>query len=248
MAKKRLDGQIAVVTGGSTGYGLGIAQILVEEGVKVWITARNKARLEKAAEISGATAIVADVTNEIDWDKVFDEVLEESAGRLDILINNAGAVIKPAAVADQSDDDIRKCIDVNLTGAILGCARAAKIMRSQKSGTIINIASVCSIEAWPEWSIYGAAKAGLLHLTKGLYTELRPYNVRATCLMPSWGATDFMQAANYFQHPAVKEEIRKKCIQPKELGKLVADICALPAHLAIQELVLWPLVQEVVPL
>jgi hypothetical protein len=72
-----------------------------------------------------------------------------------------------------------------------------------------------------------------------------PHGARATCLVPSWGATDFSRAAGL---PELDEETVRKCIQPLELGRVVADICALPAHLTIQELILWPLVQQVEPL
>jgi NAD(P)-dependent dehydrogenase (short-subunit alcohol dehydrogenase family) len=84
-----------------------------------------------------------------------------------------------------------------------------------------------------------------MQFTKCLYAELRPHGARATCLLPSWGATNFSKAAGL---PPFDPSTAAKCIQPLELGRVVADICALPAHLCLQELILWPLVQEVVPL
>ncbi len=239
-----LSKRIAIVTGASHGYGIGIAEQLIEAGAKVWITARDKKRLDEVAKKIGAKGLAADVTVPADWDRVFDTVTKE-AGRVDILVNNAGAGIQIAPIAEQTDENIQKCIDVNLTGAIFGCKRAAPLMIKQKSGTIINIASVCAIEAWPGWGVYSAAKAGMLQMTKSLYTELRPHGARATCLIPSWGATDFLTSANL---QGQKPDIAKQCIKPAEIGKIVADICALPAHLVIQEMVLWPLVQEVMPL
>mgnify|MGYP001131300774 FL=1 len=74
---------------------------------------------------------------------------------------------------------------------------------------------------------------------------MRPHGARATCLIPSWGATGFQRTAG---QPEFLPQTAERCIQPRELGRLVADICALPAHLCLQELVLWPLVQEVSPL
>jgi NAD(P)-dependent dehydrogenase (short-subunit alcohol dehydrogenase family) len=239
-----LSKRIAIVTGASHGYGIGIAKQLIEAGAKVWITARDKNRLEAVAKKIGAKAVAADVTIPADWDRVF-ETVTQKAGRIDILVNNAGAGIQIAPFAEQTDENIQKCIDVNLTGTIFGCKRAAPLMIKQKSGTIVNIASVCAIEAWPGWGVYSAAKAGLLQMTKSLYTELRPHGARATCLIPSWGATDFLTSASL---QGWKPEIAKKCIKPDELGKVVVDICALPPHLVIQEMVLWPLVQEVIPL
>jgi NAD(P)-dependent dehydrogenase (short-subunit alcohol dehydrogenase family) len=240
----RLEGKVALVTGGSRGYGAGIAEALAREGALVWITARAERELRQTADRIGARAMVADITVGADWDRVFASVMAEH-GRLDILVNNAGAGVHIAPVAELSDDDVEQSLAVNLTGAILGCRRAAAVMLRQKSGTIVNIASVCATEAWPSWGPYSAAKAGLLQFTKCLYAELRQAGARATCIIPSWGPTDFARAANQKPFDA---ETAARCIQPLELGDVVAHTCSLPAHLVIPELVLLPLVQEIEPL
>jgi NAD(P)-dependent dehydrogenase (short-subunit alcohol dehydrogenase family) len=240
----RLKGRSALVTGASRGYGAGIAECLVREGARVWIAARSAAELAAVAERIGARALAADVTRGEDWDRLLAAITAEG-GRLDILVNNAGGTVRVAPLEEWSDAEVGRELALNLTGAILGCRRAAALMRRQKGGTIVNVASVCAVEAWPQWGVYSAAKAGLLQFTKCLYTELRPHGARATCLIPSWGATSFLKAAG---RPDFDPATAAKCIQPLELGRVVADICALPAHLCLQELVLWPLVQEVSPL
>ena len=241
---KRLKDRIALVTGASRGYGAGIAEQLVAEGARVWIAARSAGDLAAVARRVGAQAVPADVTRGEDWDRLLAAVTA-GGGRLDILVNNAGGTVRVAPLAEWADEEVQRELALNLTGAILGCRRAAALMQKQKSGTIVNVASVCAVEAWPQWGVYSAAKAGLLQLTKCLYAELRPHGARATCLIPSWGATNFSRAAGL---PAVDPATAAKSIQPLELGRVVADICALPAHLSIQELILWPLVQEVSPL
>jgi NAD(P)-dependent dehydrogenase (short-subunit alcohol dehydrogenase family) len=240
----RLKGSNAVVTGASRGYGAGIAESLVREGARVWIAARHPNDLGTVARRIGAQAVPTDVTRGEDWDHLL-EAVTAGGGRLDILVNNAGGTVRVAPLAEWSDAEVEGELALNLTGAVLGCRRAAALMRKQKGGTIVNVASVCAVEAWPQWGVYSAAKAGMLQLTKCLYAELRPHGARATCLIPSWGATNFNKAAGL---PEFDPETAAKCIQPLELGRVVADICALPAHLSIQELVLWPLVQEVSPL
>jgi NAD(P)-dependent dehydrogenase (short-subunit alcohol dehydrogenase family) len=210
----------------------------------VWVSARGGEELADTARRIGAEAVTADVTRSEDWDRLFQTVLDK-AGRLDILVNNAGGTVRVAPLAELADEDIEWDLALNLTSAILGSRRAAAVMQKQKSGTIVNVSSVCAVEAWPQWAVYSAAKAGLLQLTKCLYAELRPYGARATCLIPSWGATNFSKAAGL---PEFDPTTAEKCIQPLELGRVVADICALPPHLSIQELILWPLVQEVAPL
>jgi NAD(P)-dependent dehydrogenase (short-subunit alcohol dehydrogenase family) len=242
--ENRLQGSTALVTGASRGYGAGIAESLAREGARVWIAARSAADLGAVARRIGAQAVTADVTRGEDWDRLF-AAIGAGGGRLDILVNNAGGTARVAPLQDWSDEEVGRELNLNLTGAILGCRRAAALMRGQKGGTIVNVASVCAVEAWPQWGVYSAAKAGLLQLTKCLYAELRPHGARATCLIPSWGATNFSRAAGL---PEFDPQTAGKCIQPLELGRVVADICALPAHLSIQELILWPLVQEVAPL
>ena len=240
----RLKNCIALVTGASRGFGAGIAETLIAEGARVWVSARGGEELADTARRIGAEAVTADVTRSEDWDRLFQTVLDK-AGRLDILVNNAGGTVRVAPLAELADEDIEWDLALNLTSAILGCRRAAAVMQKQKSGTIVNVSSVCAVEAWPQWAAYSAAKAGLLQLTKCLYAELRPYGARATCLIPSWGATNFSKAAGL---PEFDPTTAEKCIQPLELGRVVADICSLPPHLSIQELILWPLVQEVAPL
>jgi len=240
-----LSQQVAVVTGGSKGYGAGIAEALRRKGAEVWITGRDRAALRQTADKLDVRAVEADVTRPADWDRLFAEVQKQGNGRLDILVNNAGGGIRIAPVEEQTDDEIAASIAVNLTGALLGCRRAAPIMRQQGSGTIVNVSSVCARQAWPGWAVYSAAKAGLVQFTNCLYTELREHGVRVTSLIPSWGATEFSRSAGL---PDRDAETTAKCIQPLELGELVVAVCSLPAHLEIQDLTLWPSVQEVMPL
>ena len=236
------QGKIALVTGGAGGYGFGIAQALAKAGAEVWITGRNQAKLEQAASTLGVHAIQADVGNGKEWDNVFSSL----GGRLDILVNNAGAGGPIVPVADQKDADIAATITTNLTGVILACVRAAKIMKEQKSGDIINISSVCALYAWPSWSVYTAAKAGLAKFSHGLYTELRPHGVRVCCLTPSWGQTGFNQAAGI--RGASESELASKCTSPEELGDIVLSILRTPGHLAISDLTVLPLIQDIQPM
>jgi len=242
--KSDLSNCTAIVTGGSRGYGAGIAEVLKREGVEVWITGRGEEALKDTAKRLGVHAVKADVTSGHDWDRVFDEVMK-SARKLDILVNNAGAGVKIAPLEEQSDEEIAESIAINLTGVLLGCRRAAAVMKKQKSGTIINVSSVCARQAWPGFAAYSAAKAGVGLASDCLYTELREHGVRVTTLIPSWGATSFREPLGM---EARDDDTEAKCIQPLELGEMVAQICALPAHLTIQDVTLWPMIQEVMPL
>jgi len=141
-----LNNHNVIVTGGSRGYGAGIAAAFVKAGARVWITGRDEARLSEAAQRIGAIPFVADVADGAAWDRLLVEV-----GHLDILINNAGEGVNIAPTSEQTDEAIARSIASNLTGAMLGCRRAAAIMEKQGSGLIVNIGSACSTHSWPGW-------------------------------------------------------------------------------------------------
>ncbi len=235
-----LDGAKVIVTGGARGYGAGIAKALRARGANVWITGRDEVQLRAAASAMNVASIAADVTQGEDWDRVFTEVTRDGA-KLDVLINNAGAGIRIAPLDEQEDHEVRQSVEVNLVGKALGCRRAAKMMTQQGSGTIINISSVCARKSWPGWSVYSAAKAGVVHMTRCLDMELRPHGVRATTIIPSWGDTNFTEAAGLGPRDT---EVADQCIKSEELGDLVAYICELPPHLIVQDVTVWPMVQE----
>jgi len=233
-----------IVTGGSRGYGAGIAEAFVRAGARVWITGRDATRLGETAKRIGATAFVADVADGDAWDRLVAGVMAET-GRLDVLVNNAGEGVKIVPADEQNDAAIAQSLASNLTGAMFGCVRAAAIMQGQGDGLIVNIGSACSTHAWPGWSVYSAAKAGLLMFTRCLLTELRPHGVRVTSVLPSWGQTEFTEAADLPQRdPAVLE----KCISPADLGNLLVQISQLPPHLVAEEIKLWPMVQPMTQL
>lgn len=234
----------AIVTGGAKGYGYGIAQALVQAGYRVWITGRDEAALKRAAKQLDVTPVVADVASPQGWDDLFAQV-DRAPGKFEVLVNNAGAGINIAPAVQQTDADIDRSLAVNLNGALYGCTRAAKRIVAAGGGTIVNISSVCARQAWGGWGVYSAAKAGLEQFSKCLYLEHREQGLRVTSLAPSWGATQFTDVAALGKRA---KDINKRCIQPRELGKIVADICALPAHLFVQEMVLWPTIQPVEPL
>lgn len=231
----------AIVTGGAKGFGVGIAQSLIDAGYRVWITGRDSRALDRIAKKIGATPFQADVSSPKDWDKLIAEV-KRAPGKFEVLVNNAGAGVKIAPAAKQSDAEIDTSIAINLTGAIYGCRRVAPLIVKAGGGTIVNISSACAHHAWPGWSTYSAAKAGLEQFSKCLYLEHREQGLRVTSIAPSWGATSFSEAADLGKQD---KEIRKRSIKSRELGKVVADVCALPSHLFMQEVILWPSVQPV---
>jgi NAD(P)-dependent dehydrogenase (short-subunit alcohol dehydrogenase family) len=162
----RLDGKIALVTGGASVPGLGsaTAQRFAEEGAVVYVTDRDAAGVEAVAagiRAAGgqATALAHDVTSEADWDRVFATIIAER-GRLDVLVNNAGiAVLR--MIEDFTTDDWNLQNNVNLNSVFYGTKRAVIAMRKVgEGGSIINISSVAGIAGVPACGAYAAAKGG----------------------------------------------------------------------------------------
>jgi len=236
---ENLKDKVALVTGGSQGYGRSIAEKLVKEGVKVIIAALGKESLEMTKmEIGCEDLLVMDVTLPEYWDLAAERILSKY-GTLDILINNAGGAVKLKNVIDLSLEEIDSIIKLNLNSVVYSCRVFGKIMKKKRSGTILNIASVCATHAWPAYSVYGAAKAGVLEFSKGLYSELQPYGVRVTCMIPGAGATDFMKHAG-----AENMNVR---LQAEDVAEAVVSVCRLPDHVVVEEMTLWGIDQAVIP-
>jgi 3-oxoacyl-[acyl-carrier protein] reductase/sorbitol-6-phosphate 2-dehydrogenase len=190
----RLDDRIAVVTGASRGLGEGIARRLASEGAAVVCADVLDASAVAAAcpaAPSGAksTAVHIDVTNTAEVEAVMSSIAEQY-GRIDILANNAGVAQPIADVVDTPDEVFDKVFAINVRG-VLACSRAAaKIMKRQESGRIINTASQTGKVAWPGWGIYSASKFAVVGLTQVLALELAPFNITVNAICPGTMLTD----------------------------------------------------------
>lgn len=229
------------ITGGSSGYGKAMARLFAQEGYRVIIAARNEAALKAAAAEIGCDYFVMDVTKPTDWKSAVAYAIERFGG-LDILINNAGGGVAVRDTITMTDDEIDRCIDLNLKSVIYGCRDFAPMMIEQKRGTIVNISSVCAKQAWPQWTLYASAKWGVLGFSKGLQTELQPHGIRVTCAIPSaCGVTKFDSSANL-------PDRKNLLMQPENFAQAVVDTCRLPQHIWVEEIVVWGMDQQVVPL
>lgn|SRR5579871_347874 len=192
-----LKNSVALVTGGSSGIGRGIAQMLIDSGAKVAITGRNQARLTEAAKAMGAHPIQADVASEADVKRTYAEVLEKF-GDLDILVNNAGSgVFKPLVEMELAQ--FQAVFATNVTGAMLMTREAAKHFITRKRGNVINISSTASLRGAPNGTAYYASKFALRGMTECWRAELRKYNIRVFLINPSEVITNFGAAAGFDQ-------------------------------------------------
>ncbi len=237
-----LRGKVVVITGGSSGFGKGTAQRFLEEGARVLITGSNEERLRQARESLGAVdAFRADAADPGDWERL-EAFVSDRFGRIHVLVNNAGSGISVRPIAEQSVADIDAIIRLNLASVAYGCRVFGRMMKEQKEGTIVNVSSACATEAWPNFSVYAAAKAGVVALSKGCYTELRPYNVRVTALLPGAGRTGFSAGAGLPEPPA------PFWLEPKDVAEAIVHICRLPREIFVEEYRIWGMDQEVIPL
>ncbi|UVI33253.1 SDR family NAD(P)-dependent oxidoreductase [Paenibacillus spongiae] len=190
----KLDGRVALVTGGTGGLGLVMAQALAEAGATVVMTSRTKEKAVEAAEklalATGRTALglAADVTNAEQVESMVRSTVD-AFGRIDILINNAGINIrKPIEEYDEASWDLVQ--GTNLKAPFL-CSRAvARLMKEQKYGRIINISSMLGAVGLPERSAYCSSKGGVIQLTRVLALEFAPHNVTVNALCPGPIATE----------------------------------------------------------
>ena len=167
----RVDGKVAVVTGGSSGLGRGIAERLAAEGARVVITDVQVDEGEEHARAIGAQFLEHDVTDEKRWDEVVRQTVD-LLGSVDILVNNAG-ITGPVVDADPEKvrlADWQRVQSVNVDGVMLGCRSAIPAMAKSGSGSIVNMSSIASIGAAPESIAYGTSKAAVRHLTRSVAT------------------------------------------------------------------------------
>lgn len=186
----KLDGKIAVITGGGSGIGKAIAHRFAEQGATVVLAARDKARLEAAAsEIGGAaSAISCDVSDETQVEALFAQV-DKQHGPVDILVNNAG-LAAPGLTHELELERWQEVISVNLTGAFLGSKHALKRMIPRRSGRILNIGSISGQMSRPHSAAYTSSKFGLDGLTRSMALDAREHGIAVSVLHPGNVDTD----------------------------------------------------------
>lgn len=177
-----LDGKIAIITGGGANLGKAAAELFAAEGAAVVVADWNAESGEAVARQIGGTFIRADISKSAEVDALVNAVINRF-GRLDTIFNNAG-IARMASVIDASDDDFDELMNVDVGGVFYGTRAAAIAMKSQGYGTIINTASTAAIHGVIGMSLYSAAKAAVIALTKVAAVELAPFGIRVNAICP----------------------------------------------------------------
>ena len=192
----KLDGKVAVITGGASGIGAAAVRLFVEEGCRVVIADVQDDRGGRLADELGKSAayLHADVSREADVSGAIAHALSRF-GRLDCLYNNAGLGGVSGPIAEIPVDGYDQTMGVLLRGVFLGMKHAAPVMKRQGGGSIISTASVAGLQAGFGPHVYSAAKAAVVHLTRSVAMELGESGVRVNCICPGGIATPIFGGA-----------------------------------------------------
>jgi NAD(P)-dependent dehydrogenase (short-subunit alcohol dehydrogenase family) len=214
----KLEGKVALVTGGSAGIGFATAQAFIEEGAYVYITGRRQEALDQAIQRLGSRScsVQGDVGKATDLDRCF-EVIEQGHGRLDIVFANAGAAgfLPLSAINDEHFDGM---FDTNVRGVIYTVQKAAPLLRD--GGVVILNGSVAATRGLPMHSVYSATKAAVRSLARTWTAELQPSGIRVNVL--SAGPTETEGIKGVFSTPAALNGWRENAEKLIPLGHVAS--------------------------
>ncbi len=240
-----LNGQVAVVTGASSGLGRATVLAMAQAGAHVALLARSERELvEAVADVEAAgrqgLALPVDLAREEEIIPAIERT-RATFGRIDVLVNAAGTDV-PGSVADLASADWDRVLDVNLRAPFLLAKAVFPAMRDAGRGTIINISSVAGKRGWANAAAYCASKFGLSGLTQALAAEGKPYGIRACILFPGGMATNWGAWSPATRESAPHEAPPpSKALPPSEVAVLLVWIAAAPSELVLNEAIVSPL-------
>ena len=234
----RLKDKVAIVTGGGSGFGEGIAAKFVAEGARVLITDRDLAGGQRVAARLGpaARAIQVDVAVAADVQRMM-EAAQEHFGGIDILVNNAGVTHLPQALEDVSEDDFDRIVAVNMKAIYLAMRQVVPRFKAKAPGAqgirgvVLNIASTAGVSPRPRLGWYSASKGWVITATRANAVELAPFGIRVVALNPVAGETPLLKSFMGEDTPEIRAKFLStipigRFSQPEDLGNAACFLCS----------------------
>ena len=218
----RVEGKVALVTGGASGLGAETGRRLAREGARVILTdlaaEAGQAVADEILAAGGQAAFLAhDVTDEARWIEVVAEVVRRH-GSLDVLVNSAGVGNGGEPILEATLEGWRRVVGINLDGTFLGVRHAAPVMAAAGRGSIVNLSSILGKVGFPGTAAYCASKGGVTLLTKAVALELAPLGVRVNSVHP--GFIDTPMVVTAFRESESENEMRDLVISRHAMGRL----------------------------
>ena len=228
----RLADKVAVVTGGGSGFGEGIATKFVREGARVVIADRDAAAGERVARALGANArsVCVDVANAQDVKTMLDAA-QQHFGGLHILVNNAGIGHLPQPMEDLAEDQFDRIVAVNMKAIYLAMREVVPRFKAQKSGVELNIASTAGVRPRPRLTWYNASKGWVITATRSSAVELAPFGIRVVALNPVAGETPLLKTFMGEDTPQMRAKFLStiplgRFSTPEDLGNAACYLCS----------------------
>lgn len=226
----RLKGKTAIVTGGASGFGRGIAEKFAAEGADVLVADRNEAGAVDVARAIGGRSRAMDVARDADWAGTARAALD-AWGRIDILVNNAGITHRPMPMEDVSEEEFDRVLAVNAKSVFLSARHVVPAMKAARAGAILNVASTAGVSPRPRLNWYNASKGWMITATKAMAVELAPEGVRVNCLNPVAGDTPLLASFMGEDTPETRARFLAtipigRFSTPEDMGNAACFLCS----------------------
>jgi 3-oxoacyl-[acyl-carrier protein] reductase len=228
----RLKDKVAIVTGGASGFGEGIARRFAGDGARVVIADLNETAARNLASEIGGLAVRADVSEGADVARLA-KAATERFGAIDIMVNNAGIGHKPQPLDTLAEEDFDRILAINAKSVFLTAREIVPAMKARKTGAILNIASTGGVSPRPNLTWYNASKGWMITATRAMAVELAPFGIRVNALNPVAGETPLLATFMGEDTP----QIRAKFLASIPIGRFStpADIAAAASFLCSEE-------------